>query len=107
MQKKKGFFDQQPIRLRTPRGREVLGILDQRLGGSRLRVKCLDGKVRLCRIPGRLKRALWVREGDVILIEPWEYDNDRGDVLHKYRKGEVELLKIKGLLKEIEETSEF
>ncbi len=92
------------IRVRIPQGREVLGIVQQRLGGSRMRVLCLDGKERICRIPGRLRRALWVRENDVVIIEPWELGGDtKGDVVHKYRsKSEVEFLKRKGYLKNIE-----
>ena len=53
-----------PIRVRTPRGKEVLGIVEQRVGGNRMLVKCFDGKTRNCRIPGRLRRKLWIREGD-------------------------------------------
>lgn len=49
------------IRVRIPQGKEVLGTVQQRLGGSRMRVLCFDAKERLCRIPGRLRRALWVR----------------------------------------------
>ena len=59
------------IRVRIPKGKEVLGIVQLRVGGSRMRVSCLDGKERMCRIPGRLRRELWVRENDVVLIEPW------------------------------------
>ena len=83
------------IRVRIPRGREVLGIVQQRLGGSRMRVLCLDGKERICRIPGRLRRNLWVRENDVVIIEPWELGGDeKGDVVHKYQgKAEVAFLK--------------
>lgn len=97
--------EQQLIRVRIPRGKEVLGIVEQRLGGSRMRVRCLDGKERICRIPGRLRRALWVRDKDVVLIEPWELGGEgKGDVVHKYRgKAEVEFLKKKGYLKNIEE----
>jgi translation initiation factor 1A len=93
------------IRVRLPQGKEVLGIVQQRLGGSRMRVLCLDGKNRICRIPGRLRRALWVRENNVVIIEPWELGGDeKGDVVYKYRsKAEVEFLKKKGLLKDIEE----
>ena len=58
-------------RVKLPRDKETFGVLDQRLGGSRMRVRCLDGKTRICRVPGRLKRKLWVREGDVLLFEPW------------------------------------
>ena len=97
--------EQPMIRVRLPQGKEVLGIVQQRLGGSRMRVLCLDGKERICRIPGRLRRALWVRANNVVLIEPWELGGDeKGDVVYKYRsRAEVEFLKKKGLLKDIEE----
>jgi translation initiation factor 1A len=96
--------EQTTFRVRIPRNKELLGIVQQRLGGSRMRVLCLDGKERICRIPGRLRRALWVRENDVVLIEPWELGGDeKGDVIYKYRgKAEVEFLKRKGYLKNLE-----
>ena len=94
-------------RVRLPRNREVFGVLEQRLGSSRSKVKCLDGKERICRIPGRLKRRLWVREGDIILVEPWEYDDSKGDVVHKYRRSQIAWLKKKGYLKGLEESEEF
>ena len=99
---------QEFIRVKTPRGKEVLGILDQRLGGSRMRVRCLDGKVRICRVPGRLKKKLWVREGDVLLVEPWQLGGDaKGDVIYKYRPNQVIWLKKNGFLKEMENVEEF
>lgn len=95
-------------RVRLPRGKQVLGILEQRVGGSRMKVKCFDGKVRLCRIPGRLKRKLWVREGDVLLIEPWEFGgDDKGDVVYKYRPLQVQVLRSRGLLKQANEFENF
>ena len=99
--------DQEVVRVRIPQGKEVLGIVQQRLGGSRMRVSCLDGKERICRIPGRLRRALWVRENDVVIIEPWELGgDDKGDVMYKYRnKAEVDFLRKKGYLKNLD--SEF
>jgi translation initiation factor 1A len=100
------MVEEQPLfRVRLPRGKEVLGIVQQRLGASRMRVLCLDGKERICRIPGRLRRALWVREGNIVIIEPWELGGDKkGDVVFKYRsKAEVDFLKRKGYLKNIEE----
>ena len=86
-------------RVKLPRDKQVIGIVDQRLGGSRMRVRCLDGKTRLCRVPGRLRRKLWLRPGDVVIIEPWELDNEKGDVLHKYNPTEIDFLKNKGFLK--------
>jgi translation initiation factor 1A len=100
--------ENQLTRMKVPRGREVFGILEQRLGASRLKVKCLDGKSRVCRIPGRLKRKLWVREGDVVIVEPWEFGGDeKGDVVYKYNPTQVSYLKNKGYLKQIEDFEEF
>jgi len=101
-------IQQEISRIKLPHGRQVFGILEQRLGASRLRVRCLDGKSRVCRIPGRLKRRLWVRENDILIVEPWELSGDRkGDVLYKYTKSQIEFLKRKGHLKQIEEQEEF
>src|SRR3989338_1874399 len=87
-------------RTRLPHGREVFGVLEQRLGGSRNKVRCLDGKIRICRIPGRLKRKLWVREGDIVLVEPWEHGGeDKGDVIFKYKSTQVAYLKKSGHLR--------
>ncbi len=94
-----------PVRVKTPRGKEIIGIITKRLGGSRMMVSCMDGKTRNCRVPGRKRRGLWLREGDVIIIEPWEFDNDKGDVLFKYTPNAVEKLKSMGLLKT--DVSEF
>lgn len=91
------------VRVRLPRDKEVLGILEQRMGASRIMIKCFDGKSRNCRVPGRLKKKLWLREGDVVLVEPWEFDNDRGDVIFKYTPAAIEWLKKKGYINEISE----
>lgn len=110
--KKPGKPGQQPgepvIRLRLPRGRETLGILDQRLGGSRQKVRCLDGRTRITRIPGRLKRSMWVREGDILIVEPWELSGDeKGDIVYKYTKTQALAMKKRGYLRQLEELEEF
>ena len=109
--KKKGNKQPQeniPIRVRTPKDKEVIGVINQKLGGSRTKVACLDGQTRICRIPGRLKKHLWIREGDTVLVEPWEFQGDeKGDIIYKYNKNQVEWLKRKGFLKKLEEFEEF
>ena len=92
-------------RVRMPRENEVLGIIERRVGGIRMLVRCTDGKVRNCRVAGRLKKKLWLRENDVVLIELWEFDKDRGDVVFKYNPSAIQWLKKKGYLKMAE--SEF
>lgn len=82
-----------------PRGEEVIGRIEQRLGGNKMMVNCTDGKARNCRVPGRLRKKLWLRPGDVVIVEPWELDKNKGDVILKYKPNQVEWLKSKGHLK--------
>lgn len=106
--KKPAFVPQVVTRVRLPRPPEVFGIVEQRCGGSRMQVRCLDGKTRLCRIPGRLKKNLWVRERNVVIIEPWEFGGDeKGDVVYKYRPNQVDFLKRKGHLTALDFEEEF
>jgi translation initiation factor 1A len=92
-------------RVPLPRREEMIGIIEQRLGGNKMLVNCLDGKTRNCRVPGRLKRKLWLRPGDVVMVEPWELDKNKGDVIFKYKPNQIEWLKNKGYLKK--DTLEF
>ena len=95
-------------RVRIPRPPETFGILEQRLGGSRARVRCLDGKTRICSIPGALKKRLWVRNGDVIIVEPWEFGgDDKGNIIYKYSRTQGIWLKEKGYLSKLSEFEEF
>ena len=92
-------------RVKLPRGREIIGIIEQRLGGNRMNISCTDGKTRNCRVPGRMRRKLWLRPDDVVIIEPWELDNNKGDVLFKYRPIQAKWLRKNGHLEK--EKSEF
>ncbi|MBI2507903.1 translation initiation factor eIF-1A [Candidatus Woesearchaeota archaeon] len=108
MQKMQEQLETEVSRVKLPRDNQSFGIVDQRLGASRMRVRCLDEKTRICRIPGRLKRKLWVREGDLVLVEPWEMGgNEKGDIIFKYRPSQIEWLKKKGYLKKIADVEEF
>ena len=99
--KKQKYQEEQPqiMRAPLPKGREVIGIIEQRYGGNKMKVNCLDGKERNCRVPGRLKRKLWLRPNDVVIIEPWELDDTKGDVLLKYHSNQIEWLKRNDYIK--------
>ena len=101
MYKKRNNSDsEQQERVRFPRGREIIGVVEEMLGGSRFRINCQDGNVRICRVSGKFKRNAWIRPGDVVLIEPWTVQEDeRGDVVWKYRFGQINTLRDKGILK--------
>ena len=95
-------------RIKLPWKLQSFGVVEQRLGGSRMRVRCLDGKTRICRIPGRLKRSLWVREGNIVIVEPWELGGDaKGDIVYKYTNAQTNYLRRNGHLKALEDVDEF
>ncbi len=90
------------VRVRLPKKGEFFGNVVMLMGGSRLQVDCEDEKTRICRIPGKFKRRMWVRPGDYVIIEPWTIQSDeRADVLWRYTRGQVEWLKRHGYLKNI------
>lgn len=88
------------VRVRLPRGKEVLGIVEEMLGASRFKVRCQDGKERICRIPGKFRRSVRIRTGDLVLIEPWDVQpEDRADVLWRYTRNQALWLEKKGRTK--------
>lgn len=103
MGKKKFEVPQEQIeisRIRTPRQGEVFGTVEMMLGGDKLKVRCEDGNTRICRIPGRLRKRVWIKAGDLILVEPWKVQtNERGDVGFRYTPTQANWLRRKGFIK--------
>ena len=87
-------------RMRLPRKGEVLGMVIGMMGASRMLVDCVDGKERLCRIPGKIKRRIWVKDGDVVLIKPWEIESDKKcDLVWRYTRLQADGLRREGYMK--------
>jgi len=40
------------------------------LGNGRLEALCFDGTKRLCHIRGKLRKKIWINQGDIVLIGP-------------------------------------
>jgi len=97
--KKKVLTEEELKELVLPGEGQFLGIVDQMLGYDRLKVKCADGHERLCRIRGKMKRRVWIKTGDVVLVAPWDFQYDsRGDILWRYTESQAEWLRRKGYL---------
>lgn len=89
-------------RIRMPKGSEVLGTVEMMLGGDKLRVKCSDGNTRICRIPGKLRKKVWIRVGDLVMVDPWtSQSNERADVVFRYTSTQANWLRRKNLIKGI------
>lgn len=96
-----GSGDKIRVPLPNERINEMFAIADQILGGRRVRVVCADGETRLARIPGKMRRRQWVREGDLIVVQPWDFQDSKADVKKRYSKTQSLYLSRKGVLPEI------
>jgi translation initiation factor 1A len=94
--------DEEYIRLPLPKRdkNEIFAIADRLMGGSRINVVCADGKSRLARIPGRMKRKQRVRAGDLVIIRPWDIQDDKADIVFRYRRTQAIVLSRRKLLPE-------
>eukprot|EP00035_Acanthoeca_spectabilis_P034926 m.31594 g.31594 ORF g.31594 m.31594 type:complete len:148 (-) comp6950_c0_seq1:212-655(-) len=80
------------------------------LGNGRLEALCFDGVKRLCHIRGKLRKKVWINQGDIILLGLRDYQDAKGDVILKYTADEARNLKTYGELPEsakINETDTF
>jgi translation initiation factor 1A len=97
--KKKVLSEDVLRKLVMPAPGDILGLAVKLLGFDRILVKCQDGHERLCRIRGKMKRRVWIRVGDVVLVSPWDFQSDkRGDIIWRYTNAQAEMLRRKGLL---------
>lgn len=95
---KRRVLSESEIRPRLPDDFEVLGVAEKLLGYDRILVRCLDGVTRLCRIRGKMKRRAWIRVNDIVIVSPWDFQPERGDVTYRYRRNQKEWLKRNGYL---------
>jgi len=88
------------IRVKMPNKRvnEMFALAEQILGGRRVTVLCADGETRMARIPGKMRRRQWVRDGDLIIVWPWDFQDAKADVKHRYTKTQAMYLSRKGVL---------
>ena len=96
---KRRVISEAVIRPRLPREYEVLGYAEKLLGNERMMVRCLDGYTRLCRIRRKMKRRVWVRTNDLVIVSPWDFQFEkRGDVVYRYRRNQADWLRTHGFL---------
>ncbi|EGC40463.1 hypothetical protein DICPUDRAFT_91014 [Dictyostelium purpureum] len=90
-------------------GQEYAQVL-RMLGNGRLEAQCFDGEKRLCHISGKLRKKEWINNGDIILLQLRDYQNEKADVILRYNVDEARNLKTYGELPEtarINETDVF
>lgn len=76
------------------------------LGNGRLEALCFDGEKRLAHIRGKLRKKVWINQGDIILLSLRDYQDEKGDVILKYSADEARSLKAYGELPETAKINE-
>ncbi|KAL1518257.1 hypothetical protein ABEB36_001905 [Hypothenemus hampei] len=77
------------------------------LGNGRLEATCFDGVKRLCHIRGKLRKKVWINQGDIILIGLRDYQDAKADVILKYTPDEARNLKTYGEFPESVKISDY
>jgi translation initiation factor 1A len=87
-------------RLPLPRRKrgEIFGVANQLLGAARIRVMCEDSISRMGRITGKMKKKMWIREGDLLILRPWGFQEGKADILFRYSRTQAQYLARRNLL---------
>jgi len=77
----------------------MYAVVAKALGGSRMEVNCQDENLRMARIPGSKKRRMGrIRIGRLLIVKPWEIQDDKADIIYHYRNTETKILIKKDIL---------
>ncbi len=77
---------------------EMFAIAEQHMGAGRIKVTCEDGKSRMGRIPGKIKKRKWIKNGDLLIIRPWEFQDEKADIIYRYTRTQIANLLRKNLI---------
>lgn len=67
-------------------------------GQERMGVFCEDGKHRRGRVRGKIKKRVWIRKGDLVIINPWDFEttvdgeSEKCEISWRYLRHEVSYL---------------
>jgi translation initiation factor 1A len=83
------------VRVRIPKkwNREQFALAEMMLGANHIRVRCADGITRMGRIEGKMKKRIWIREGDTLIVTPWSFQDAKCDIIYRYLKPQTEWLR--------------
>lgn len=72
-------------RVKSPNRRagEMFARVVDIFGNDRMRIFCEDGNARIGRIRGKIKKRVWIRKGDLVIINPWDWETKSKDELEK------------------------
>lgn len=109
--KSRGGAAEAPVitRVKFPNNKlgEMFGRVIEIYGNDRMGIFCEDGKHRMGRIRGKIKKRVWIRKGDLVIVNPWEWETTTGDepgkceISWRYTNAEIGWLERKNRIPEI------
>ncbi len=81
------------VRLPKKWNKEQFALAELMMGANHIRVRCIDGVVRMGRIKGTMKKRTWIREGDTLIVAPWSFQDAKCDIMYRYLKPQAEWLR--------------
>lgn len=82
--------------LRMPNDGEMFAVVTSHDGGNHVSLQCEDGQERMGRIPGRMQYRVWIEKGDVVLADPWDWQDEKADVEWRYDSQAADQLRREG-----------
>ena len=70
------------------------------LGDGRFECNCADGQKRIAHVRGKMRKRIWIGNGDIILVSLRDFEPEKCDVVEKYKEKEVAKLKKVGEIPE-------
>ena len=62
------------------------------LGNCRIEGQCFDGKIRLCNIRGSMRKKMWIKVGDIVIVSLRDFEDNKCDIIYLYKNEEVKKL---------------
>ena len=83
------------VRVRLPKkwANEQFAFADLMMGANHIRVRCYDGVTRMGRIKGKIKKRVWIREGDILIVTPWAFQDEKCDIIYRYLPPQADWLR--------------
>ena len=109
-QKKRGAQEEPVVtRVKFPNKNlgEMFGRVVGILGNDRMEIFCEDGKHRIGRIRGKIKKRVWIRLADLVIVNPWEWETEtegkmgKCEITWRYMKHEISWLERKNRIPEL------
>jgi len=89
------------IRLPRRKEHEMFALVKKLHGGNKVQALFEDGLERNCRITGKMKKKIWIRENDLIIGKIWYFQPTKADVVWRYFDDQKNRLKRMGYLEKL------